>query len=152
VIQSTVLPHLAIAGIKVELTLLLVIAWGIRRGLEESLLWALIGGIAVDLFSAAPFGTSVVSYGCAAAVAGSLGPLLRQVSALLPLAITPLAVVIAALAAAAAMALAGWPVPWPSTVALVILPTMLVDSLAMLVVYPLVSALDPRPRAPAWMI
>lgn len=152
IVQSTVLPHLVIAGVKVDLVLLLVVAWSIRRGVEEGIVWALIGGISVDLLSAGPFGATVIGYGLAAVLAGSLGPTLRQASVLLPLILTPLASVIAMLATALAMAAIGWPMPWPATVALVVVPAMVLDSLAMLVVYPLVSLADRRPYAPDWSV
>ncbi len=141
-----------IAGVKVDLVLLLVVAWSIRRGIEEGIVWALIGGLAVDLLSTGPFGASVVGFGFAAVLAGSLGPMLRQVSVLLPLTITPLASIVATLCSALVMAAVGWPVPWPATVALVVLPAAVLDSLAMFVVYPVVSMADRRPHAPDWSV
>lgn len=152
ILQSTALAHLTVVGLKVDLVLLLIVAWSIRRGVEDGLVWAFIGGVAVDLLSAGPFGASVVGYGFAAVLVGSLGPTMRQVSVLLPLVLTPLASVIATLVSAVVMAALGWPVPWPATVALVILPAAVLDSLAMLPVYPIVSLADRRPRAPDWSV
>ncbi|MGH2459908.1 MAG: rod shape-determining protein MreD [Chloroflexota bacterium] len=152
VAQSTVLAHLTVAGVKVDLVLLLVVAWSIRRGVEEGIVWALIGGLAVDLLSMGPVGTSIVGFGIAAIVAGSLGPTLRQVSVLLPLILTPLASIIAMLASAVVMAAFGWPMPWPATVALIVLPAAVLDSVAMILVYPIVSAADRRPHAPDWSV
>lgn len=149
--QSVVLPHLAILGVKADLVLLLVIAWSIRRGPGEGIAWAVVGGIAVDLLSAEPFGVAVIALGLAAVVAGSLGPSLRQSSALLPLAITPFVSIVATLAAAAVLSLIGWPVFWPVTVALVVLPATVVNSVAMLAVYPVVSAIDARFGAAEWI-
>jgi rod shape-determining protein MreD len=142
VLQSVALPHLVIFGVKVDLVLLVVVALSIRHGVQQSIVWALAGGAIVDLLSAGPFGTSVVAFGVAAVLAGTFGPSLRQASALLPLALTPLVSVVATVTAAFVMALLGWRVPWPSTVALVILPAAVLDSVAMLIVYPLVSAVD----------
>jgi len=152
ILQSTALARIAVAGVKVDLVLLLVVAWSIRRGIEDGILWAFIGGLAVDLLSVGPPGASVIGYGCAAVLAGSLGPSLRQISVLLPLILTPLAAVIALLVSAIVMAAVGWPMPWPATVALVILPSAAFDSLAMFIVYPLVSAADRRPFAPDWSV
>lgn len=141
-LQSVALPHLVVFGVKVDLVLLIVVALGIRQGVERAVVWALVAGGIVDLLSAAPFGTSVIAYGLAAVLAGTFGPSLRQASALLPLILTPLASIVATLSAAFVMALLGWRVPWPSTVALVVLPAAVLDSVAMLVIYPLVSAVD----------
>ena len=151
-LQSTALAHLVVVGVKVDLVLLLVVAWSIRRGIEDGIVWALIGGLAVDLLSAEPFGTSVVGFGFAAVVAGSIGPALRQVSVLLPLILTPLTSVVASLASALVMAAVGWPMPWPATVALVVLPAAVLDSVAMFLVYPIVSIADRRPHAPDWSV
>jgi rod shape-determining protein MreD len=150
VVQSTALPHLAVLGVKVDLVLLLIVAWSIRRGVEEGLVWVLIGGLAVDVLSAEPFGASIVAFGLACIVAGSAGPALRKASALLPLALTPLASVVATLAAAFVLAALGWPISWPATVALVVLPAAVLDSLAMLIVYPVISAVDQRLATVEW--
>jgi rod shape-determining protein MreD len=150
IVQSVVLPRLAIMGVKADLVLLLVIAWSIRRGVGAGIVWAIIGGIAIDLLSVEPLGLSVVAMGIIATLAGSFGPALRRTSALLPLAITPPLSILATLIGAAALALDGWAVFWPVTVALVVLPSAVVNSVAMLAVYPLVSAIDGRFGATEW--
>lgn len=150
VIQSSVLPHVAILGVKADLVLLLVIAWSIRHGVEEGLIWAFIGGIAIDVLSAAPFGVSILAFGCAALLAGSFGPGMRKASVLLPLALTPLASIIATLCAALALAALGRMISWPVIVALVVLPAAALDSLVMLIVYPLVSLVDQRLSTVEW--
>lgn len=152
ILQSTALARVTVAGVKVDLVLLLVVAWSIRRGIEEGFVWALIGGFAVDLLTAGPLGASIVGFGCAAVLAGSVGPSLRQISVLLPLILTPLTSVIAILVTALVMAAIGWPMPWPATVALVILPSAMLDSLVMILVYPIVSLADRRPLAPDWSV
>ena len=144
ILQSTLLSHLAVLGVKVDLVLLLAVALSIRRGIEDGLIWAIIGGLALDTLSAGPFGVSVIAVGVASVIAGSIGPGLRRASVLLPLLITPLASVIATLVAALLLVLLGRALSWPATVALVVLPAAVLDSLAMLVVYPLVSFVDTR--------
>ena len=47
--QSTVMPHLTIMGVKPDLMLLAVMSWSLLRGSEEGLVWAFIGGLALDL-------------------------------------------------------------------------------------------------------
>jgi rod shape-determining protein MreD len=144
IVQSTALAHLEVVGVKVDFVLLLVVVWSIRRGIEAGLTWALLGGMALDVLSAGPYGTSVIACGFAAIVAGSVGPLMLRTSILLPLVLTPLASIVATLTAAMVMALLGAPISWPTTVALVVLPSAIIDSLAMLVVYPVASAIERR--------
>jgi rod shape-determining protein MreD len=144
ILQSSLLPHIAVLGVKVDLVLLLAVARSIRRGIEDGLVWAILGGLALDTLSAEPFGVSVIAVGVAVVVAGSIGPTMRRTSVLLPLVITPLASVVATLGAAFLLALLGRTISWPATVALVVLPGAVIDSIAMLVVYPLVSFVDGR--------
>lgn len=150
IVQSVVLAHASIVGVKADLVLLLVIAWSIRRGAAAGIGWAIVGGVAVDLLSTEPFGVAVLSLGVAAVLAGSIGPSLRRSSALLPLAITPLVSIVTTLVSALILALVGWPIFWPVTVALVVLPAAVLNSLAMLVVYPVISTIDGRFGAAEW--
>lgn len=130
--------------------LLLVVAWAIRRGGEAGLVWALIGGIAADALSAGPFGISILAYGAAAVLVGAFGPGMRKASVLLPLILTPLASIVATLVMALALVLLGRPISWPATVALVVLPAAVLNSVVMLLVYPAVSLIDDRVSGVEW--
>lgn len=61
VVQSTVMSHLTIAGVKPDLTLLVVISWSSLRGAEEGVLWGFIAGLSLDVVSGAPFGVSTLA-------------------------------------------------------------------------------------------
>jgi rod shape-determining protein MreD len=150
ILQSTLLPHLAVFGVKADLVLLVAVAWSVRRGVEDGLVVAVLGGIALDVLSASPFGSSVIAVGIAAIIAGSVGPSLRRASILLPLLLTPLTSIIATLVAAVLFILLGRQLYWPSTVALVVLPAAVIDTIAMLIVYPLVSFVDSRIASSDW--
>lgn len=144
------MPHLAILGVKADLVLILVIAWAIRRGVEAGLLWALLGGIAADALSAGPFGVSILAFVAAAVLVGVFGPGMRKASVLLPLALTPLASIVATLVMAIVLALLGRPIFWPVTVALVVLPAAVLNSVVMLLVYPLVAFVDEQLSGVEW--
>lgn len=150
VLQSSLLPHLALLGVKADLVLLLVIARSIRRGVEPGLVWAVLGGTAVDALSAGPFGMSILAFGTAAVLVGILGPGMRKASVLLPLVLTPLASIVATLVAAMVLAVLGRPISWPATVALVVLPAAILNSAVMLVVYPIVSFVDQQLSGIEW--
>jgi rod shape-determining protein MreD len=64
------MPHLTIMDVKPDLVLLMVISWSLLRGTKEGVIWALIGGIGLDLLSGAPFGTSTVALVVLSLVAG----------------------------------------------------------------------------------
>jgi len=150
VLQSSFLPHLSVLGVKADLVLLLVIAWSIRRGVEPGLVWAVLGGTAADALSAGPFGMSILAFGAAAVLVGIFGPGMRKASVLLPLVLTPLASIIATLVAALVLAILGRPISWPVTVALVVLPAAVLNSVVMLLVYPLVSFVDQHLSGIEW--
>jgi rod shape-determining protein MreD len=61
VLQSTVMPYLAIWGVFADLPVLLVACWGLLRGSREGIIWGFIAGVAVDLLSGAPFGAATLS-------------------------------------------------------------------------------------------
>jgi rod shape-determining protein MreD len=60
ILQATVTAQIPILGGKPDLVFLLVLGWSIHARLEDSVIWAFVGGIVLDLFSAAPIGTSVI--------------------------------------------------------------------------------------------
>lgn len=150
IFQSTLLPHLAVLGVKVDLVMLLVAAWSIRRGVEAGLVWALIGGVAVDVLSAGPFGLSIVTLALVAVIAGGFGPGLRRSSIILPLVLIPLVSIVATLVGALILQAVGHPISWPVVVAMVVLPAALLDTLAVLIVYPLISIADHRLSTVEW--
>jgi rod shape-determining protein MreD len=59
--QATVLPHMALWGVFADLPVLVVASWGLLRGPREGILWGFIAGVAIDLFSGAPFGAATLS-------------------------------------------------------------------------------------------
>jgi len=130
-----VLPRFQIVGARLDLVLLLVVLWASLRELDEAVLWGLMGGAFVDLLSAAPFGTEVLALGILGVLAGSVGPALRRYHALLLLALVPLATVAFDLLLAFVLESQGWPVDWPATVALIVLPGCLLNTLATPLVY-----------------
>lgn len=75
ILQTAVLPHLAVAGVEPQLLFLVALVWGLLRGLEEGLIVAFMAGIWADLFSLTPLGLSSLAF-----MAGvGLPLLLRQV-------------------------------------------------------------------------
>ncbi len=61
VLQSVWLERVSILGGRPDLVLLLVITWTVIRGLNDGMVWGIIGGICCDLLSGGPFGLWTVS-------------------------------------------------------------------------------------------
>jgi rod shape-determining protein MreD len=60
-LQTTIMPHLAVWGVFPDLPLLVVVSWSLQRGGREGAVWGFIAGMIVDLFSGAPFGAATLS-------------------------------------------------------------------------------------------
>ncbi|MBI2939215.1 MAG: rod shape-determining protein MreD [Chloroflexi bacterium] len=150
-VQAAVLPQVQIGQASVNLVLLLVVSWSMLRGIEEGTLWAIVGGICADLFSAAPFGVSIVALGCVALLAATIGEPLRQLHDYLPLISVALLTIVYYLVLGIAMALFGWPVDWTPTVALLVLPAATLNTLWMVPVHLLLRAVDRCTARPGWL-
>ena len=129
------MPYLAIMGVKPDLMLLMVISWSLLRGAGEGMIWALVGGIGLDLVSGAPFGTSTVALVVLSLVAG-LGELsVFRTHIALPL----IAILIASLAYNLFFLLLlyarGCSIAWPDSLIKVVLPSTLFNVLLSPFVY-----------------
>jgi rod shape-determining protein MreD len=61
VVQSTITPQVSILGGRPGLIFLLVLCWSVHASLEESVVWAFVGGILGDIYSATPTGASAIT-------------------------------------------------------------------------------------------
>ncbi len=61
ILQSTVVPYFRIAGGGPDLILMVVLSWMMLAGLEEGLIWAIVGGILQDLVTGVPTGTTALA-------------------------------------------------------------------------------------------
>ena len=57
IIQVSFLPHLTVLNLAPNLVLALLIIWAFLRPPEQSVIWAIIGGLFLDIFSVSTFGT-----------------------------------------------------------------------------------------------
>lgn len=62
ILQSAVLPRFPVFGIVLQLPLLFVVACFMRRGINEAVWWAFIGGLCMDLFSVGPVGATALTF------------------------------------------------------------------------------------------
>ncbi|MGD2048813.1 MAG: rod shape-determining protein MreD, partial [Chloroflexota bacterium] len=68
ILQSTLLPRFPIFGVEPQLWFVATITWTLMKGLRQGLIWALIAGIFVDLFSASPLGVTTLALMAAIAI------------------------------------------------------------------------------------
>ncbi len=129
---------------QLSLVMLLVLCWSLRAPLSEALIWALVGGLALDLLSVLPLGATsaallVLVYG----IKRVSWQLLRA-RILLLLAVTALATILLLAYTYAALFLLGYNYDLLSAVQLMLLPTLLYNLAAVLPLYAAVRIVQSR--------
>lgn len=61
VLQASIVSHLSVFGVFVDLPVLIVASWGLLEGAKEGVIWGFIVGVVIDLLSGAPFGAAALS-------------------------------------------------------------------------------------------
>jgi len=69
-LQTSAMPSLSWLGVMPDLMLLVVVSWSLLRGTREGLLWALGGGLFLDLLSGGPFGAATLSLALSSVITG----------------------------------------------------------------------------------
>ncbi|MEA3406504.1 MAG: rod shape-determining protein MreD [Chloroflexota bacterium] len=151
-LQSTFTARIGVWGVSVDLTLLLAVSWTLLRGSGEGLLISLVGGVILDALSGAPFGVLMISLTAASELAGwGEANVFERARFLPPIAIT-LATIIYRGLLLMLLKITGRPLPpWP-IVSRYLLLALIVNGLAMLIVYRLVERLCRliQPRRAEW--
>lgn len=135
-IQSTVVPHLTLWGVKPDLMLLVVISWSLLRGAREGIIWGFIGGFCLDLFSGTPLGLSALAL-LIVSFFSSLGEAtVFRTHVILPLATVFFASLIYDFIFLLVLRTLGWPVVWLDSFIRLVLPASLLNVLLTPLVYP----------------
>jgi rod shape-determining protein MreD len=135
-IQSTVMPHLTLWGVKPDLMLLVVISWSLLRGTREGIVWGFIGGFCLDLFSGAPLGLSALALLIVSFFSGFGEATVFRTHVILPLATVFFASLIYDLIFLLVFKMLGWSVAWLDSFIRVVLPASLLNVLLTPLVYP----------------
>lgn len=137
--QVSLIPALGIAPTPPDPMLVAVVAWGVLRGARSAMIWALIGGLFLDLLSSAPFGSYTLGLLAAAGIAGFGSGTIYRSHVILALAMVALATVAQDLIQLALLWLNRRPVSLPDTLRMLMLPEVLYNMLLMLFVFPVLS-------------
>ena len=143
-IQSSIGPFLTVIGVHPDLVLVAVIGWTLLRGPGEGLVWALIGGLALDLLSGGPFGATTVALVIASLLASLGYGRVFGGYLTLPLALTfPLSLAYY-LVYTLILSVLKEPIAWIPALADIILPASVLNIAAMVFIYPLLRLLHRR--------
>jgi rod shape-determining protein MreD len=135
-IQSTVMPHLTLWGVKPDLMLLVVISWSLLRGAREGIVWGFIGGLCLDLFSGVPLGLSALALLIVSFFSGLGEATVFRTHVILPLATVFFASLIYDFIFLLVLRTLGWPVVWLDSFIRLVLPASLLNVLLAPLVYP----------------
>jgi rod shape-determining protein MreD len=134
-IQSTVMPHLTLWGVKPDLMLLVIISWSLLRGAREGVIWGFIGGLCLDLFSGAPFGLSALALLIVSFFSGLGEATVFRTHVILPLATVFFSSLIYDFIFLLVLKTLGWPVVWLDSFVRLVLPASLLNVLLIPPVY-----------------
>ncbi len=141
---SPALPMLADTRGQLNLVMLLVLCWSLRASLTEGFVWAFVGGIALDLLSILPLGTSsaallILVYGI-----NNLSQQLQRARIVLLLAMAAVATLFMAAYTYAALVLLGYTYDLWAVGRLVLLPTLVYNLAAVLPLFVVVRFFQRR--------
>ena len=138
------LPALEQTRGQLNLVMLFVLCWSVRADLTESLIWALVGGLAVDLLSILPLGTTSIVFILFAFFVNGVARQLFRVRVLFLAVVTPAATIVLTLYSLFALALTGLSYDFLDLLRLVLAPTMVYNFLAVVPVYAVVRLIQRR--------
>lgn len=127
-----------------SLVMLLVVCWSLRASLADGFVWALVGGILLDLLSVLPVGTTSAALVLIVFVVNGVAHQLLRLRILFLLAITALATVFVTAYTVVALFLLGYSYDVTSLFRLMLLPTMVYNLIAVLPLYAVVRIAQRR--------
>ena len=137
IVQATLLTRLHISsGISPNLLLVFVVTWGLLMGIEAGMLWGFVGGLVFDLVAALPLGTSSLALMTICFLSGLGESNLFQGNIFLPVILVALATPIYGAIVLLAQQVRGLQVAWLNVALHVMLPEMLMNVAAVILVYP----------------
>jgi rod shape-determining protein MreD len=142
VLQVTLMPQLRLLDGSPDLVFLVVVSWALRGRLETSLAWAFMGGMALDLLSIQPLGTTtlgivIVIYGI-----GGLDERLYKIGFFALIGIVLVGTVVMQLCLIAVLFLTGHSLDWGYALTDVIAPTLFYNAVAIWPIYGFVYLLQ----------
>ncbi len=143
-VTSNFTPFLVNTRGNLSLVMLLVLAWSIRSELGGAFVWALVGGIAIDLFSILPLGTSSAALLIIVYMVNGFSRQLYRMRIIWLLAVTLLATLFFQFFIYVALLILGYRYDIVMLARLVTIPTLIYNLVAILPVYVLVRLLQRR--------
>lgn len=146
IIQATLMARLRVLGACPNLLLVSTITWGLLRTVGEGVVWGFAGGLALDLITGMPLGTSSLAAMTACLLTGLGRNRVFGNNLWWPILIVALATPVYGWIVLLTQQFRGLPVDWGASTARVIAPELALNVASMVLVYPVVRALTTRHR------
>ena len=141
--ELTVAPYLRIDGAQPHFVLVLGIVLTIAVGLEAGIVWAFVGGLALDVLAQRPLGSSSFALLLCVGGASILGRLLASVRPIAPVIAVPVLSLLYSLVLFVALGALGSPLPVLDPVRAV-LPSVMYDTVLAVLIGPLAISIHDR--------
>ncbi len=128
IVQTTIVPRLAVWGVFADLPLLVVVSWSLVRGRREGMIWGFIAGLVVDLLSGAPFGAATLALTAVGFLSGLGEATVFGARMVLPLITMFLATILYHLLFLVVVRISGHPVAWLDSLVRLVLPTAVLNT------------------------
>jgi len=142
-LESTVGPHIGVGGAHPHLVLVLGVVWTVAAGVESGLVWAFVGGLALDMFSQRPLGSSAFALLLSIGGAAIVARLLYRVRRLAPIPLVFVFSFVNSLLLLVAYGALRAPIPAPDPIS-TLLPGVLYDTVLAALIGPLAISLRDR--------
>jgi rod shape-determining protein MreD len=124
VLQATFVPQVRLLGGGPDLVFLIILSWSINARLEQSIVWTFVGGIMIDLLSAAPTGASVLGMLLVIFAISGIGQQVYNIGILLLVGAVVIGTIIKQAVLFFILTLAGFEIDWMVAAAYIVAPTI----------------------------
>lgn len=145
-LQASFVPQIRLLGGGPDLVFLLVLAWSINSELEEGVVWAFVGGIAQDLLSAAPSGSSVMGLLILVFAISGLGRQVYRIGFVTLIGLVLVGTTVQQIILMIILALSGFRIEWLTDLSFVVAPTIFYNLIFIWPVYWFVRIVQRRIR------
>lgn len=135
VAQTTLVPLFSLEGLKLDLPLMVVVAWGLTSLPGEAAIWGFIAGAFLDLVSGMPFGTQTFALTVIGLLLGLVQTTIFRSNVILPPVAIALSTVAYNLLVLAVLSTVGWQIAWANYLVRITLPTALFNTIALPITY-----------------
>jgi len=148
VCQTTLAVHFQWAGGRPNLVLVTVLAWNLVSGEADGLLWACVGGLALDGLSGGPMGGNVLALLILSFITNLISGGLWETHWLFPLTAVTFGSGIYHMTYLMVLTISGWSMDWVDALTTITLPSALLNLALMIPVYPAARWLATRIAPP----